>query len=145
MNPEIVIMTGIQGSGKSTFVKENFYNSHIRINLDMLGNRDREHAILAACLAAKQSVVIDNTNVEPEIRRKYIQLGRLFNFAIVGYYFDVDLDTALARNAQRVGRAAIPEQAIHSFHRKLIVPTMSEGYGQLYHVDKDGNIKQLLI
>jgi len=33
---DAVIFTGIQASGKSTFYKEQFSRTHIRINLDML-------------------------------------------------------------------------------------------------------------
>jgi len=33
---EAVIFTGIQAVGKSTFYKEHFFTTHVRINLDML-------------------------------------------------------------------------------------------------------------
>ena len=39
---ECIIFVGIQGSGKSTFYKENFFKTHVRINLDMLKSRNRE-------------------------------------------------------------------------------------------------------
>ena len=32
---EAVIFIGIQASGKSTFFKERFFNTHVRINLEM--------------------------------------------------------------------------------------------------------------
>ena len=39
---EAVILIGIQGAGKSTFYKDRFFNTHVRINLDMLKTRHRE-------------------------------------------------------------------------------------------------------
>ena len=36
---EAVIFTGIQASGKSTFFKERFFDTHVRINLDMLDSK----------------------------------------------------------------------------------------------------------
>ena len=33
---EAIIFTGIQATGKSTFYKQNFFNSHVRISLDLL-------------------------------------------------------------------------------------------------------------
>lgn len=47
---EVVIFIGIQAVGKSTFYKEKFFKTHIRINLDMLRSRDREWQIYKSCL-----------------------------------------------------------------------------------------------
>ena len=60
---EAVILIGIQATGKSTFYKEYFYDTHVRINLDMLKTRRREDILLQACIQAKQSFVVDNTNI----------------------------------------------------------------------------------
>jgi predicted kinase len=38
---EAVILIGIQGSGKSTFFKEKFADTRVRINLDMLRTKNR--------------------------------------------------------------------------------------------------------
>jgi len=38
---EAIIFIGIQATGKSTFYKDNFFKTHIRINLDMLKTRKR--------------------------------------------------------------------------------------------------------
>jgi hypothetical protein len=57
---EAIIFIGIQGLGKSSFYRERFFNTHIRINLDMLKTRRREQLLLQACLNAKQPFVVDN-------------------------------------------------------------------------------------
>ena len=36
---QVVILIGIQGSGKSTFCRKRFFDTHVRINLDMLRTR----------------------------------------------------------------------------------------------------------
>jgi predicted kinase len=69
---QAIIFIGIQGAGKSTFYREYFLDTHIRINLDMLKTRHREKLIFQACLDAKQRFVIDNTNPTVEDRKKYI-------------------------------------------------------------------------
>jgi predicted kinase len=84
---EAVIFVGIQGAGKSTFCKERFFDSHIRINLDMLRTRHREKLIFEACLEAKQKLVLDNTNLTCEDRKKYIVRAKEFGFRITGYFF----------------------------------------------------------
>ena len=45
---EGVIFVGIQASGKSTFYRERFFDTHLRINLDMLKTRNREQILLRA-------------------------------------------------------------------------------------------------
>jgi len=60
---ELIIFIGIQAVGKSTFYQQRLFNTHIRINLDMLKTRHREQILTNVCLTAKQPFVIDNTNV----------------------------------------------------------------------------------
>ena len=55
---EAVIFVGIQASGKSTFYKERFFDTHVRLNLDMLRTRHREKLLLRACLEGKQPFVL---------------------------------------------------------------------------------------
>ena len=38
---EAVVFTGIQASGKSTFYRERFFHTHLRISLDLLKTRGR--------------------------------------------------------------------------------------------------------
>ena len=49
---------GLQASGKSSFYLQQFYDTHIRLNLDMLKTRHREQLLFRACLTAKQPLVI---------------------------------------------------------------------------------------
>lgn len=70
---EAILFTGIPASSKSTFYKERFFATHIRINLDMLKTRKREALILQACLAAQQPFVVGNTNILKSERAPYIE------------------------------------------------------------------------
>ena len=71
---EAVILIGLQGCGKSSFAKERFFHSHVRISLDLLKTRHREQLLLDACLATDQRFVVDNTNPTVAARLKYIDL-----------------------------------------------------------------------
>lgn len=51
---EAILPIGIQGAGKSSFYRERFFSTHIRINRDMLKTRYREEVLLHACILAKQ-------------------------------------------------------------------------------------------
>jgi predicted kinase len=69
---EMVLMMGVQAAGKSTFCRERFYDTHLRINLDMLRTRYREELLVRACFEAKQPFVVDNTNPTKADRQRYI-------------------------------------------------------------------------
>lgn len=129
---EAVIFIGLQASGKSTFFKERFQDTHIRLNLDMLRTRNRENILLNACLEAKQSIVIDNTNPTAAERRRYIELAKRSGFAVSGYYFPVKMEVCLERNARRAGRKQVPELAIKSIAKKLERPGPDEGFDALF-------------
>jgi predicted kinase len=134
---EAIIFIGIQAAGKSTFYKERFFDSHIRINLDMLRTRNRESILLTACIKAKQKFVIDNTNITREQRVKYIEPARAGQFTIIGYYFDTNVAESTARNNQRSGKACVPTVAIGSSYRKLEKPSLMEGFDRIYQVKID--------
>ncbi|MEN8221264.1 MAG: AAA family ATPase [Pseudomonadota bacterium] len=136
---EAILFTGIQATGKSTFYKQNFSDTHLRINLDMLKTRPREDIILKACLEAKQRFVVDNTNPTAENRQKYIALAKAAGFKIIGYYFQSKLKDAIRRNSRRTGKACIPEKGVRAAYAKLQIPNFSEGFDSLYYVTINGD------
>ena len=131
---EAVIFVGIQGSGKSTFFKDRFFDTHIRINLDMLRTKNREKLIFEACLEAKQRFVIDKTNLTREEREKHIVSAKSFGFKIIGYYFQTNLEKAMERNNQREGKAKIPDKGLFSSFKRLQLPKLEEGFDELFYV-----------
>lgn len=132
---ELVIFVGIQATGKSSFYLQNFYTTHVRLNLDMLKTRRRENILFEACLKGKAKCVIDNTNVTREDRNRYIGRALAHGFMIKGYYFQSKLEDALARNALRVGKEQIPERGIQATFNKLEAPIYDEGFHYLYTVE----------
>jgi predicted kinase len=134
---EAVIFIGIQGSGKSSFYKERFFRTHVRINLDMLKTRHREGLLLGACIEGKQPFVVDNTNVTVAGRARYIDAARTAGFRVVGYYFRTDLKSALARNSSREGGGRVPDKGIFGTLKRLQVPSYVEGFDALYYVTMD--------
>jgi predicted kinase len=131
---QTIIFMGIQASGKSSFFKEHFSDTHVRINLDMLRTRKRESVLVNACLEAKQSFVVDNTNPTVEVRAKYITAAREKKFRVIGYYFRTKLEDALKRNAGRRDKLSIPEVAVRATHSSLQLPSFDEGFDELYYV-----------
>lgn len=134
MAVEAVILIGAQASGKSTFYRERFFRTHVRISLDLLRTRHRESLLLNACLEMKQGFVVDNTNPTFEDRARYLGPAREAGFRAVGYYFQSAVDDCLRRNANRRGEERVPERGVRGTHAKLQLPTWREGFDELHYV-----------
>jgi predicted kinase len=131
---EAVIFIGIQGAGKSSFFRERFFDTHVRINLDMLRTRRREELMVAACLEGGQSFVVDNTNPQPSDRERYLVPARMAGFRTVAYFFETNLREAMQRNNLRTGKQRVPAPAVAAAFKKLIPPTADEGFDEIYTV-----------
>lgn len=129
---EAVVFIGLQASGKSSFYKERYFSTHVRISLDLLRTRNRERQFLAACLVTRQAFVIDNTNPSRQDRAKYIEAAIEARYSVIGYYFRSKVDECLARNQER--SEIVPMAGILSTARKLELPRLDEGFEKLRYV-----------
>jgi tRNA uridine 5-carbamoylmethylation protein Kti12 len=135
---ECVIFTGIPATGKSTFYRDRFYRTHVRINLDMLKTRNREAKLLAACLDMKQRFVVDNTNPTADDRARYIEPAKKAGFRVISYFFRSTLDAALRRNAGRPSSEIILNAGIYAIYQRLEPPDSAEGIDALFVVGIKG-------
>lgn len=131
---EIVILAGIQGSGKTTFYLERYFATHVRISLDLLKTRNRERELLHVCLMTSQPCVIDNTNVKMAERAVYIAAAKKARFRVKGYFFDSAVRDAIRRNAHRTGAAVIPVPGLLGTFKRMERPRPDEGFDELFVV-----------
>ncbi|HWS88118.1 MAG TPA: AAA family ATPase [Pyrinomonadaceae bacterium] len=131
---EAVILIGIQGAGKSTFYRERFFDTHVRVSLDLLKTRRRERTLLEACLATGQPLVIDNTNVTEAERARYIPLAKAAGFRVVGYFFAPDPQGSRERNDRREGMRRVPPAGLFGTLKRLEPPRAAEGFDELFAV-----------
>src|SRR5581483_3178260 len=136
---EAVIFTGVQGSGKSTFFRERFFDTHARISLDLFKTRHRERLFLDLCLKTGQRFVIDNTTPRAEDRAPFIAAAKQARFRVIGYYFETTVRDALRRNALRSGGAVIPVPGVIGTYKRVERPLWTEGYDELYLVTHGEN------
>ncbi|KAE8453109.1 hypothetical protein EG329_012296 [Mollisiaceae sp. DMI_Dod_QoI] len=80
---DIVLFCGSPGAGKSTFYwKQLEPLGYTRINQDILKSREKCIRVADDYLKEGKSVVIDNTNADPEVRSKWVQLAAKHNVPI---------------------------------------------------------------
>jgi predicted kinase len=136
---EAVIFIGIQGAGKSTFYRRRFFDTHVRINGDMLKTMRREAVLIKACFDARQKFVVDKMNLTREQRARYITEAKSYGFRVAGYYFQTALKKAIERNGRREGKARVPDTAVYAAFHNLQIPHFDEGFDELYYVWIDEN------
>ncbi|MGB1040605.1 MAG: ATP-binding protein [Flavobacteriales bacterium] len=132
---ESIIFIGIQASGKTTFYKKYFFDTHIRISLDQLNTRNKQNKFLQTCFETQSKFVVDNTNPDKNIRSDFIEQSKNNNYKIIGYYFSSKVHQSIERNNNREGKNRIPEIGIKGTFNKLELPSFDEGFDNLYFVE----------
>ena len=135
---QLALFCGVQGAGKTSFYRYRFFETHVRVNLDMLRTRRRERMLVEACLAARQPFVVDSTNATAEERRRYVEPALAAEFEVVGYWFQAGRDEALAVNVARPLDTRVPVRSVLRTLAGFEPPRLDEGFAALYAVRKDG-------
>lgn len=133
---ELVVLVGLQGSGKSSFFRHFYGGTHAHVSKDLFpNNRDkarRQRMLIDEALGRGQSVVVDNTNLTKEVRQVLIAQARAHGAKVIAVYVESELKDCLRRNAAREGRAKIPVPGILATRKKLQPPSLEEGFDALY-------------
>jgi predicted kinase len=138
VRPELAILVGLPGSGKSSFFRERLAATHDHVSKDRMPNvrrRDvRQMALVESALAAGRSVAVDNTNPARADRAPLIAAGQARGARVVAYVLLTPVREALARNRAREGRERVPAVAIYSIAKRMQIPTVDEGFDAVYQV-----------
>lgn len=129
----MVILMGLQGSGKSTFFAREFADKGFEhISLDILKTRRKEAEVLQDCIDNNKDCVIDNTNPTKADRSRYIVPGKHCDFRVVGYFLQSKLGDCLERNERRERK--VPKKGILATFNKIETPSLQEGFDELNFV-----------
>jgi predicted kinase len=128
---QIIIFTGLQGSGKTTYFNAHFAGTHEHVSRDILRTAEREAALIDECLRSGRSLVIDNTNATRAARAPLIQQARAAGFDVHAYFFDIPMRTAIGRNNHRKDKKPIPVPAILRMAKHLEPPSLDEGFDEI--------------
>ncbi|HEV7240345.1 MAG TPA: ATP-binding protein [Thermoanaerobaculia bacterium] len=132
---ELIVFVGIQGAGKSTYYRAHLAATHVHVSKDLMPNarnRDaKQTEMITQALAAGRSVVVDNTSPTPIVRAPLIALGKALGARVVAYSFETPVKEAAARNRLREGKARVPDSAVFITARKLVPPSLEEGFDEV--------------
>lgn len=133
--PRLLVLVGLPASGKSTFARWHLADTHVVVSKDLMRSARRKErrqvALLTEHLSAGRRVVVDNTNPAVTDRRRLIDQAREHDAGVAGLWFPTTVNQALARNAERTGREAVPPVAIHSIAKRFVPPRPEEGFDVL--------------
>ena len=152
--PEFIMLVGLPGSGKSTFIKrykEYKVHSSDDIREELTGDANRQdinnlvfktlHNRVKEDLLNGQSVIYDATNVSRKRRKAFLQ--ELNNIPCWKYCLLIatPFEVCLERNSQRDRK--VPYHVIERMYKDFDIPWYTEGWDNIYLEYTDPNHKDL--
>ena len=161
MKKHLYLMMGAPGSGKSTYVKNilkygDIYVSRDEIRYSLLTEEDdyfaKENEVIKLFIQTidealanedyQGNVYADATHLSPKGRAQVLnQLKNKDKVSVI--YLDIPLNIILKRNAQREGRAFVPENVVCRMYNSIILPTKEEGIEKLIIIDENQKVKEV--
>jgi predicted kinase len=144
---KLIMMVGIPGSGKSTWVKNNFPNivpvSRDAIRFELLDERggeyfDHEDEVfdkfirqIIGSLVADEITIADATHLNTKSRAKVLNKVAKFADEIEAVVLDTSVETAFKRNDLREGRAWVKHGIIRRMYFSMEMPEETEGFNKI--------------
>lgn len=141
--PKIIIMSGFPGSGKSTFIKNN-YNDYNIINQDELGSKSKCIELVYKLLNKDKSIIIDRTNITRKQRKIWIDIAKEFKLEPpILIFMDLDPKICYYRICKRENHPVLTKNIslsrkwtiINKFIKYLEFPSLTEGFKSVSIVD----------
>ena len=137
--PRIVVLVGLPGSGKSTYLERlgvtALSSDAVRGLLADDATDQSIHREVFATLRyllrrrlalARPVTYLDATHLTLRERRPYIKMGQIYGCSVEAVFFDVPLEVCRERNRSRA--RLVPEEVLDRMAAKLVPPSVEEGF-----------------
>jgi len=160
-NPNIIVLVGLPGSGKSTFAKHlidscphnikylnqdeigrGSFNKSLLQSISKIGDADKLHRI----------IVVDKCNTNLEERKTIIEYAHKYggnNPKIWCVWFDISLSDILMRVKTRTDHPTLSAEktpeVIKEKNESFQIPVLKEGFGKVKHLCDEDDVNELLV
>ena len=127
--PQIIIMMGYPGSGKSTIAKNICKNDNfIYIEGDVYKSSTKMIKASLQHITQKKSIIFDATNSSSKKRKEYIDFGKKYNYKIVCIHVSTSLEISYKQNKLRNYEKYVPKIAYSVYSKNYEEPKENEGF-----------------
>lgn len=142
----VVLISGPQGSGKTSLVPKYLNQGFSRLNRDTIGTKMIAlYPMLEKMLQNNEDVVLDNTFASADERKPFIDIAKKYNANIESVYMDTSKDDCLINICKRMidkyGKVPdslkskepdiFPPKVLFSFFKRQQKPDQSEGFHKM--------------
>lgn len=155
---KVFVMCGPAGSGKSTWLikqmkpktdvcisRDNIRFGLLKEGEDYFAHENDVKEIFYNSIANNTSasywenIYIDATHLNPSARK-----DTMWNISkycsVIAVSFEVPAEVAIERNKKRSGLARVPDNVIWNMKSRYKIPSLNEGFDEIWHVDAEGVI-----
>ncbi|XP_008296695.1 bifunctional polynucleotide phosphatase/kinase [Stegastes partitus] len=145
---EVIVAVGFPASGKSTFFHAHVIpKGYVYVNRDTLGSWQNCVSACQRALNEGRSVAIDNTNPDPESRKRYVDVAKAAGVTCRCFHFTASMEQAKHNNRFRemvpsdTKHAKVNDMVFYGYRKNFVAPALSEGFSEILQINFVPNFK----